>query len=267
MTKPATATMPAADWRSCAAYSALAGIDRAGLMWEWLRRDPGYRRHALAARRGRVSGTRVAEVEVVPAEPCWGCAFAEDPDRAAPVARILLSASVDPGVLRAEAVAAACESGGFDLRHLARLRITIARSATVEHLAIDDGRRRLRVDVVGGTLLEGPVRLRFLIDGSDGLDQSALTLRRLAALLRRGRLLPSLYPTDTRLARWTAALRVKDALTAGASHREIAIALHGIDHVAEHWGGRSDALQSRIRRAAALARRLAAGGYRDLLKI
>ncbi|MGL4287400.1 MAG: transcriptional regulator domain-containing protein [Phreatobacter sp.] len=30
------------DWRDPARYGALRGIDRAGLMWEWLRRDPGY---------------------------------------------------------------------------------------------------------------------------------------------------------------------------------------------------------------------------------
>lgn len=31
-----------ADWRRDAPYRALIGIDRAGLAWEWLRRDPGY---------------------------------------------------------------------------------------------------------------------------------------------------------------------------------------------------------------------------------
>jgi hypothetical protein len=30
------------DWRNAAGYARLRGIDRAGLMWEWLRRDPDY---------------------------------------------------------------------------------------------------------------------------------------------------------------------------------------------------------------------------------
>ncbi|WP_448659182.1 transcriptional regulator domain-containing protein [Sphingomonas sp. CJ99] len=30
------------DWRDPGPYARLARIDRAGLMWEWLRRDPGY---------------------------------------------------------------------------------------------------------------------------------------------------------------------------------------------------------------------------------
>jgi hypothetical protein len=29
-------------WRDAAAYRRLLSIDRAGLMWEWLRRDAGY---------------------------------------------------------------------------------------------------------------------------------------------------------------------------------------------------------------------------------
>jgi len=41
------------DWRDSAPYRALIGIDRAGLAWEWLRRDPAYA--ALSARLRRVS--------------------------------------------------------------------------------------------------------------------------------------------------------------------------------------------------------------------
>ena len=29
-------------WRESTAYARLRGIDRAGIMWEWLRRDPDY---------------------------------------------------------------------------------------------------------------------------------------------------------------------------------------------------------------------------------
>ena len=35
--------MPTENWLDPAPYSVLAGIDRAGLMWEWVRRDPEYR--------------------------------------------------------------------------------------------------------------------------------------------------------------------------------------------------------------------------------
>uniref|UniRef100_UPI0035CA7E30 transcriptional regulator domain-containing protein n=1 Tax=uncultured Sphingomonas sp. TaxID=158754 RepID=UPI0035CA7E30 len=45
-----------ADWRDPRGYDRLAGIDRAGVMWEWLRRDPDYiawHVRASAATRGR----------------------------------------------------------------------------------------------------------------------------------------------------------------------------------------------------------------------
>ena len=34
------------DWRDKQAYIRLASVGRSGLMWEWLRRDPGYRAYA-----------------------------------------------------------------------------------------------------------------------------------------------------------------------------------------------------------------------------
>ncbi|UYY57154.1 transcriptional regulator domain-containing protein [Sphingomonas sp. S2-65] len=42
------------DWRNSAPYRALAGIDRAGLAWEWLRRDPAYAALSARLRRGGV---------------------------------------------------------------------------------------------------------------------------------------------------------------------------------------------------------------------
>jgi hypothetical protein len=43
-----------ADWQNSEEYQRLRGIDRAGLMWEWLRRDPGY--IAWCRKASRVTG-------------------------------------------------------------------------------------------------------------------------------------------------------------------------------------------------------------------
>lgn len=58
---------PAAeDWRDRAFYAGLRGIDRAGLMWEWLRRDPDY--VAWHAQASRITGSA--------ADPAyWGVHF------------------------------------------------------------------------------------------------------------------------------------------------------------------------------------------------
>ncbi|WP_424141287.1 transcriptional regulator domain-containing protein [Sphingosinicella ginsenosidimutans] len=57
-------------WRDGRRYSGLRGIDRAGLMWEWLRRDPGYiawYARASEATRGH------AATEIEPVQ--WGLHF------------------------------------------------------------------------------------------------------------------------------------------------------------------------------------------------
>jgi hypothetical protein len=89
-----------------------------------------------------------------------------------------------------------------------------------------------------------------------------LPLRRLLDLCRTGRFSVSLYPHDRRVMRWLFALRVHDAVQAGTSQREIARVLLGGDERACEAARRSDSLRSRIRRVAAEAQRLAAGGWR-----
>jgi len=42
-------SLPVGDWRNAHCYDALRGIDRSGLMWEWLRRDDDYRAWYLRA--------------------------------------------------------------------------------------------------------------------------------------------------------------------------------------------------------------------------
>lgn len=193
-----------------------------------------------------------------------GSTFAEHPDLPAHRARILWSAAADPGVLFAKAIASP-HGDTIDFGRLDSVRATVTSSGDVEHVAIDERLRRLRLDIVEGTVLAGPVRLRFLIDGPAGAEPGALALRRLLAVTRHGRFLPSLHPPDARMRRWLLALRVHDALADGATQREIATALYGPERVARSWSGRSDALQSRVRRAVASARNLADGAWRDLL--
>lgn len=109
--------------------------------------------------------------------------------------------------------------------------------------------------------------LRYDIGGIVGVEAEArlLPLRRLIGLHRTGRFLPSLFPRDRRVDRSLVALRVHDALNAGASQRDIAIALFGSERIASDWRAVSDSLRSRVRRLVREARRLAGGGYRGLL--
>lgn len=135
-----------------------------------------------------------------------------------------------------------------------------------EELLLRDGARHVRLLIRSGSVLDGPVRLRFALWGLRNLERQLLTLRQVAALARSGRLPRRLAGTDSKNAQWIKLLRIHDALETGASQRDIAECLFGSDMVARGWDGRSDFLRSRLRRMIALQRRLVAGGYRRLLR-
>jgi hypothetical protein len=135
-----------------------------------------------------------------------------------------------------------------------------------EELLLRQGGRSIRLHVRSGTLSEGPVRLRYALAGFARLEPQLLTLRRLAGLWRLGRMPAELFSVERRAERWIMLLRTHDGLTQGASQREIAAALFGIETVDRDWRGRSDYLRLRVQRLTATTRALIAGGYRNLLR-
>jgi len=200
--------------------------------------------------------------------PCLGAfTFFEEPDRSALEARLLWRAELDPTVVLVRATAAPPgDPDGLDLEQL-RAFATLARAECgQEYLALSDGWRRLRLDVVEGSLCDGAcVRLDYRLSGFQNLELRLQTLRRLAALRRTGHFEPRLHPEASGLPRRLEALQVADGLRAGGSYREIAIALFGEARVRGDWRKRSDYLLSRVRRRAAEARTMLSGGYRSLL--
>ncbi|WP_067736038.1 DUF2285 domain-containing protein [Novosphingobium naphthalenivorans] len=196
-----------------------------------------------------------------------GFTFAEDPAKAAPDARLIWRADLDPGTLAVTAVPAeARDPDAIDPATLAPWLTLVTGTDGREHAVLSDGLRHIRLDVVSGTLGDGPVILGYCLSGTVSAAPKILPLRRLIALAGERRFLSSLFPADPRVARWIEALRVHDALTEGASQREIAQVLYGAERVASDWHDGSDFLRSRVRRLAAEARRLAKGGYRFLMR-
>lgn len=190
-----------------------------------------------------------------------GCVFAEDPGRPAPDARIVWDAALDPTTLRASALPAMREDpDAIDLRRLEPW-LTLVSDESGAHIALSDGWRRVRVDIEDGSVAAGsPIVLQYKVHGIDSAEPKLLPLKRLIDIVRHGRFSRSLFPDETRIERHILALRVHDAVTAGASHREIARVLFG-----ESDAMRADSLRSRVRRLVREARRMAAGGYRSLL--
>lgn len=196
-----------------------------------------------------------------------GCIFAEHPDVPAPDARILWHADRDPEILRLSLLPAVQGDGdGIDPAAWAEFLTVGQNAGGCESLLLSDGWRRIRLDIVEGSLaMAPPLRPLFHIEGVSSARGPLRALNRFLDFLSHRRLRPALYPPEPRMARWLLLLRVQDALREGASHRDIGIALFGADRVAIQWDGPTDALRSRVRRLVRDAQHMASGGYRQLL--
>ncbi|WP_066793600.1 DUF2285 domain-containing protein [Sphingomonas soli] len=175
----------------------------------------------------------------------------------------MFDAAVDSSVLACEVVEADME--GFDLCRAGCFSALLRGDDPREHLVLGDGLRRLRLDIAGGSLLGGPVRLRFRLEGLRAIEAPLLTLRRLVAFDRLGRMPQGLFPAQRPVRRWIAALRAFDAHRAGASQREVAETVIGAGRVRSDWNAGSDYLRSQVRRLLRGSERMTRGGWRSLL--
>lgn len=68
---------PAPDWQNPDRYTAINEVDRAGLAWEFVRRDPQYRDVVTAGE--AISDVAPTGVTILPDEPppldAWGLSF------------------------------------------------------------------------------------------------------------------------------------------------------------------------------------------------
>ena len=199
-------------------------------------------------------------------QPVGGCGFAEAASLPAADARIFWRADWDPSVLAVHAFPAPSRDvDAFDIRHFHDLATVLRCPDGHELLLFSDGNHRIQLDIMLGTVLDGPVRFRYELSGFKHIEAKILTLRRLLLLRRLGRFPRGLFTPERRARRWILALRAYDAVQSGASQREIAAALFGENIVRDDWRGRSDYLRLRVQRAIRHGQNLVNGGYRALL--
>lgn len=246
-------------------YRYLEGASRRQFAWEWLRRDPDYRRLPPSGRYRTSEGMPIIEPAPVACRERWGCVFVEDAQLSVPEIPMLWASGLDPSVLRVEARAARSDEADlFNLERWASNALLVAGGQGDEHLLLYGGRHHIHLHVVAGTLREGPVRFRFDIDWHDGCDQAVRTLRGFLHLCRFGELRPG--GLDRSSPRAISTLRVHDALSEGASIRDIGVMLFGYERVDSEWHAPGESLKSQCRRLVASARRMADGAYKDLLR-
>lgn len=195
----------------------------------------------------------------------WGCDFADKPSSPAYAFSVFWHGDCHANILPVEAlpVGFVGDADAFDLLSIPH-PVTVLRSLDGEHVLICDGPRSLRLDVVAGSLLSGPVRLSYCMSGFAGVEAKVMTLRRLLALERLGRLPSALFPPESKARRLGMVLRAYDGMRAAASQREIAIGLFGEEHVRADW--EAGYLRTRIQRLNRTAERMIGGGYRVLLQ-
>lgn len=177
---------------------------------------------------------------------------------------IFWSPACNPFVLSAEAEPIASDHpDAFDLWRFEHLAAALCCN-DCEHILFSDGARHLQLAIIAGSVLDGPVRLRYSLAGFRGVEAKALTLNRLCHLRRRHAFAKSLYPPETRAPRYAMMLRAWDGAKAGASQREIAVALFGETAVRRDW--EAGFLRTRVQRLIRGAQALIGGGYRRLLR-
>jgi hypothetical protein len=124
----------------------------------------------------------------------------------------------------------------------------IAIETGAEHLLLRTQRTSLRLDIVAGTVLAGPVVVEPSIS-LDRLDRQIAMIRILDSLLR-GKTPHDM--TDSRLPRLVLALRAFDGRCEGASLRDLARGIFGTTE----WPGDGDHVKSRARRLVKLSESL-----------
>jgi hypothetical protein len=250
------------DWRDASAYEPLLNADPSLFAWEWLRRNSGYR--AAAEQAFQADGSRgPAEPRAVPER--WGLHAFEPPGVRAPEARPVWCAEVHPYVLKVQAGSPDGDDV-FDLQRFIPISTLVRAADDREHLLISDGLHAIRIDVVAGTIADGPAVLRYRLNGLASAERPVLTLRRFLALWRTGRFCRSLHPDAVRAKRWLLMLRAHDALTAGANQREITAVLLSAEAGLPLWRSRSPSLRAQTQRLVRGARRMASSGYLELLR-
>ncbi len=191
-----------------------------------------------------------------------GCDFAENEPAGNGAPLAFWRAAVDSAVLVAQSDrAAANDDDAFDLMGLSYPTNVLRTGDGIEHVVIGDGRHRIRLELHGNSVTNGPVHLRYDLDGFSQAEPAVRTLRRFLALQRLGRFPETLFPVDRIVARRVRALQAYDGQRAGASQREIASVVLG-ERLFRGSNDNFDSIRKRVSRLLDLAEQRMEVAYR-----
>ncbi len=211
---------------------ALLRLGTGGWAWEWVRRNreyPGEDAALLRATRRVLRERPFLEVLELQSsyENNWGLCFPEEHHRPYPDAAVFWQPEYDPSIIPVAAVATETHSpDALDFRDL-NMAVRILKTPDEEHVLLSNGFHCIQLNVINGTVLEGPVRLAHVLSGPDALQARLLPVERLVALQMQKRFPTKMFSPDSYAARWLLALKAIDMERSGISKPDIAFQLYG----------------------------------------
>jgi hypothetical protein len=197
----------------------------------------------------------------------WGCVYANTADRDARMATVLWRAEQCASVLTAVATvpAAGQYDDRFNLENIACEMRLVSTKASGQHLLFRDGARSLQLAVHGADV-RAPVLLAVnAASGGLSIERRLKALESFDTLYRTGRFPARPTVGASCASRLRVVLQALDGRRAGASYREIAEVLFGLQRVADDWSDPGAHLRDCVRRAVYRGRALMDGGYRQFL--
>ena len=132
-----------------------------------------------------------------------------------------------------------------------------------EYLLLRDSEQAVTLRLYGSRVSIAPVAASFVVEATAQAGEAVPAVKRASDLLFRSR--HRTHGSRERLLARDALIAV-DADCAGASLRETAELIHGVEFVRREWSGGNGWLKLRMRRARAKGRELCDGGYRRWLQ-
>jgi hypothetical protein len=195
------------------------------------------------------------------------CAFA-DPQRDARDADVFWRPSICSAVLPAIALPRIHRSlaTSIPLKGLDCRVAVLSETNRYHHILFSQAGRALQLELRGAIEPSAASIAIVAVPRLERLSAQIHALRSLADLARNRCLRPALYPPAARGARFVHVLQALDGWHAGATQREIAMALFGEHRVDEDWSDPRQSLRDQTRRAIARAKALMTGGYLQLIE-
>lgn len=249
-------------------------LSRSRWAWEFLRRNPEFLADAARHSPDEISirkACRDITILRLRTDQCdaerWGLAFFPEPALNGFDANVFWSAGLYPRQVQIQVGPGAPDE-------VCGIYEKTASVCRIFHLTDTSGRELLllkgngcvvQVRCTGMSLLAmEPVKMRFLIEGGESLEQKYLILKEAHRIYGDGSVQePINWSRGALILR--NALIAFDCHAAGLSLRDTAAVIYGKDRADEAWAGPSRSMKDEMRRARDRGIELVGGGYRDLL--